>query len=155
MANIARIVNVISPLMTTKDSIIKQATWWPLWLFCRFMHGWTISTHVACGAYAGSTEPEWIRGAMDTPWLDVSATIDHDGWVNVCTINIHEEEDMEVELKGVKNDAAITDYLITGRDVHVTNMDGKEEVGIQKKELRATTSYTFPRHSLTLRRWKT
>ncbi|KAH0293373.1 family 51 glycoside hydrolase, partial [Aureobasidium melanogenum] len=30
MANIAQSVNVISPLMTSKDGILKQTTWWPL-----------------------------------------------------------------------------------------------------------------------------
>ncbi|KAG9821712.1 family 51 glycoside hydrolase, partial [Aureobasidium melanogenum] len=29
MANIAQSVNVISPLMTSKDGILKQTTWWP------------------------------------------------------------------------------------------------------------------------------
>ena len=33
MACIAQSVNVISPLMTTKDGIVKQTTWWPLSTF--------------------------------------------------------------------------------------------------------------------------
>ena len=154
MANIAQSVNVISPLMTTKDSIIKQTTWWPLWLFCRYMHGWTISCHVACGAYEGETEPEWIRGAIDTPWLDVSATIDRNGWVNVCIINIHEEEDHEVQLAGLEADTAVTVYLVTGRNIRVTNMDGHEEVYIEQRKWKSTCTYIFPKHSLTLMRWK-
>ena len=154
MANIAQSVNVISPLMATKNSIVKQTTWWPLWLFCRYMHGWTISSHVNSGSYEGATEPEWIRGVMDTPWLDVSAAIDHEGWTNACIINIHAEEDMEVELKGIEKDTAVMVYLVTGRNIHVTNMDGHEEVGIQQKEWKAAVTYTFPKHSLTLLRWK-
>ncbi|KAK3669659.1 hypothetical protein LTR78_010476 [Recurvomyces mirabilis] len=71
MANIAQSVNVISPLMTTKDGLVKQTTWWPLLLFCKYMRGWTVATHVSGGAYEGETELKWIRATVDTPWLDV------------------------------------------------------------------------------------
>ena len=55
MANIAQSVNVISPLMTTKDGIVKQTTWWPLLLFSKYMRGHTLATHVGCEMYEGET----------------------------------------------------------------------------------------------------
>lgn len=90
MANIAQSVNVISPLMTTKNGIIKQTTWWPLLLFSKYMRRMTLGIHVSCGRYEGPTEPEWIRGTVDTPWLDCSASVSDDGWVTLAVVNIHE-----------------------------------------------------------------
>jgi alpha-N-arabinofuranosidase len=88
MANIAQSVNVISPLMTTKDGIIKQTTWWPLLLFSKYMRGWTVAVNVRCGEYEGETEPKWIRGTIETPWLDVSATINEEGVVSMAVVNV-------------------------------------------------------------------
>jgi alpha-N-arabinofuranosidase len=92
MANIAQSVNVISPLMTTKDGTIKQTTWWPWFLFCKYMRGSTLSVHVQSGEYEGPTKPAWIRGSIDTPWLDVSAAISDDGVVSLVVVNIGEEK---------------------------------------------------------------
>ncbi|KAK3192060.1 hypothetical protein K4F52_001687 [Lecanicillium sp. MT-2017a] len=107
MANIAQTVNVISPLMTTKNGILKQTTWWPLLLFSKYMRGSTIACNVRCGEYQGETEPAWIRGAIETPWLDVSAALDIDGFVNLMVVNIHEARDFETELSGVRDNTTV------------------------------------------------
>ncbi|KKK22722.1 hypothetical protein P175DRAFT_0499024 [Aspergillus ochraceoroseus IBT 24754] len=152
MACIAQTVNVISPLMTTKDGIIKQTTWWPLYLFSKYMRGWTISAHVSAATYDGETSPKWVRGVKDTPWLDVSATLGEDGYVNVVVINIHEEKAFETKLDGPTGE--VTVFTVTGENPTVTNMKGKEEVGISESTWSAQGSYVFPKHSLTLLRWK-
>ncbi len=80
LTNIAQSVNAISPLMTTKDGVVLQTTWWPLWLFNMFMQEWTLSVHVNAAAYDGETSPKRLRNAaMQTPWLDVSASVDKEG----------------------------------------------------------------------------
>lgn len=154
MACIAQSVNVISPLMTTKDGIVKQTTWWPLWLFSRFMRGWTIGAHVSCGAYEGETSPAWLRGVKDTPWLDVSAALGDDGFVNVVVVNIHETRDFRTNVEGVVGAGPVTVYTVTGANVSATNMKGKQEVGVQESTWDGKGSYVFPKHSLTLLRWK-
>lgn len=152
MACIAQSVNVISPLMTTPNGITKQTTWWPLWLFSRYMRGWTIGSHVSCGTYEGETAPKWVRGAVQTPWLDVSASLGEDGFVNVAVINIHEERDLESLVEGAKGEVLV--FTVTGRDVSATNMNGTEEVAIKESTWGGKGSYVFPKHSLTLLRWK-
>lgn len=152
MACIAQTVNVISPLMTTKDGIIKQTTWWPLYLFSRYMRGWTISAHIACGVYEGETSPKWVRGVKDTPWLDVSATLGEDGYVNVAVVNIHEEKNIETKLEGPSGEVAV--FTVTGDSVAACNMNGKQEVGITESKWDGKGAYVFPKHSLTLLRWK-
>ena len=153
MACIAQSVNVLSPLMTSKEGITKQTIWWPLWLFSRFMRGWTIGAHVACSVYEGETSPKWLRGAKDTPWLDVSATLNDDGWVSVGVVNVHESKDFETTVEGVP-EAEIKVYTVNGSGVSVTNMKGKEEVGVQESVWDGKGTYTFPKHSLTMLRWK-
>ncbi|PGH15598.1 hypothetical protein AJ79_02380 [Helicocarpus griseus UAMH5409] len=154
MACIAQSVNVISPLMTTKEGIVKQTTWWPLWLFSRYMRGWTIGAHVSCGAYDGATEPKWLRAVKDTPWLDVSATIGDDGWANVIVVNVHEQRDFETKVEGVNADE-VQVFTVTGEDVTVTNMKGENKVGVVQSVWNGKGLYTFPKHSLTMMRWST
>nr|OQO26526.1 hypothetical protein B0A51_07929 [Rachicladosporium sp. CCFEE 5018] len=108
MANIAQSMDVISPLMTAKDGLIKQTTWWPLLLFSKYMRGWSVATHVSCDAYNGDSEPKWMRAACDTPWLDVSATIDDDGFASMVVVNTHLSEAREVDVSGLKVGAVVT-----------------------------------------------
>lgn len=152
MACIAQSVNVISPLMTTKEGIIRQSTWWPLYLFSRFMRGWTVAAHVACGTYDGETAPQWVRSAKVIPWLDVSATIGEDGFANVAVVNIHESMDFESMIEGLVGAAAV--FTVTAADVMATNMKGTEEVRVQESTWDGKGTYVFPKHSLTLMRWK-
>ncbi|ORY55071.1 Arabinosidase C [Pseudomassariella vexata] len=154
MANIAQSVNVISPLMTTKDGIIKQSIWWPLQLFSQFMRGWTIACHVSGGAYDGPTQPAWLQGTLGegAPWLDVSATVDDKGYVSLAVVNTNEIDDFQVELKGVGKN--VTVYKVSGEGVTSGNMDGKENVGLKEESWDGTGKFTFPKHSLTVLRWK-
>lgn len=153
MACIAQSVNVISPLMTTRSGIIKQTTWWPYELFCKYMQGHTISCHVSCGKYERSTLPDFIRGTKDTPWLDVSATLDDNGWVSLCVVNIHETEDLATSIEGCHGVVQV--FMVTGANARVNNMGAKEEVSVKESTWEAEGSYTFPKHSMTLLRWQT
>jgi len=152
MACIAQSVNVISPLMTTEEGVTKQTTWWPLYLFSRFMRGWTVGVHVCCAVYEGETAPVWLRGAMETPWLDVSAASGEDGSVNLVVVNIHDEKGIEARVEGVKGEVSV--YTVTGCDVAATNMKGCEEVSVRESTWDGVGNYLFPKHSLTLLRWK-
>ena len=152
MACIAQSVNVISPLITTKAGIIKQSIWSPYELFCKYMAGHTISCHLSCDEYEGSTKPDWIRGAKETPWLDVSATVDENGWVGLFVVNIHEEESITTHIHGCHGKVQV--FTVTGSDLRVNNMAGKEEVGIKESIWNAESAYVFPKHSMTLLRWK-
>jgi alpha-N-arabinofuranosidase len=153
MANIAQSVNVISPLMTTREGIIKQTTWWPLLLFSKYMRGHTLALNVRCAEYDGPTQPAWIRGTIETPWLDVSATASDDGYVNLAVVNIHDQKDFEVDLDGVHGDD-VQVYTVTGSSPEVTNMGGEQTVGIKESTWNGKGLFNFPRHSFTLLRWK-
>ncbi|KAI1480646.1 glycoside hydrolase family 51 protein [Daldinia eschscholtzii] len=155
MANIAQTVNVISPLMTNERGVVRQATWWPLLLFSKYMRGWTVATHVRSGAYDGETTPAWLQGKLGetgAPWLDVSAALGDDGYVNLAVVNISETEDFAVELKGVGTDVAV--YTVSGSQVSSTNKEGKEEVSLSDGKWDGQGKYKFAKHTFTLLRWK-
>lgn len=152
MACIAQSVNVISPLMTTESGIIKQSIWAPYELFCKYMEGHTISCHLSCNTYGGSTKPDWIRGTKETPWLDISATIDERGWIGLSVVNIHEQEDMSTDIQGCHGKVQV--FTVTGTSLRVNNMEGREEVGITESTWNAEGPFLFPKHSMTLLRWK-
>lgn len=155
MANIAQSVNVISPLMTTPNGLIKQTTWWPYLLFCKYMRGTTIATHVSSDAYEGETEPAWMQAACDLPLLDVSAVVSDDGMVSMVVVNMHLTEATEVELSGVTaGPGAVQVYSVTSEKWDVTNMAGKQEVGIEESSWDGSGKYKFPAFSITMMRWK-
>lgn len=163
MACIAQSVNVISPLMTTPDGLVRQSIWWPYELFCRYMKGHTVAVHLACDAYDGPTKPQWVRAVKDTPWLDVSATVDDDeGWVSMCVVNIHGERDFKTSLGGISVSSSqaktkVQVYTVTGKDLKATNMGGKEEVDLTESEWEPEKDdmvFTFPNSSITMLRWK-
>ncbi|KAF2787835.1 glycoside hydrolase family 51 protein, partial [Melanomma pulvis-pyrius CBS 109.77] len=153
MANIAQSVNVISPLMTTPTGVVRQTTWWPLLLFSRFMRGHSVALSVRAPEYLGRTNPAWIRGTIETPFLDASAALGEDGWVTLAVVNVHEERDFEVELKGVK-EGKVDVYTVTGESAAVVNTEGEEKVGIKESSWDGVGKYTFGKSSLTLLRWK-
>lgn len=152
MANIAQSINVISPLMTTKDGLVKQTTWFPLLLFSKYMRGWTVGTHVSCSAYEGETEPKWIRNTIDTPWLDVSATVS-DGWVSLAVVNLHMKQSFHVDLTGVGSDK-VQVYTITADSWEAVNTAEKESVSIAETSWDENSKFTFPNMSVSMLRWK-
>lgn len=158
MANIAQSVNVISPLMTTKNGLVKQTTWWPLLLFCKYMRGWTVATHVSCSSYSGETEPSWMRGSVDTPWLDVSATVDDSSWVSMVVVNIHPTETFSTSVEGLEGcDDGMEKYTVTADSWDAVNTSEKEMVSLKEEKLVAKPAkrmLEFPSKSVTMLRWQ-
>lgn len=154
MCNIAQTVNVISPLMTSKDGIRKQTTWWPLWLFSKYMRGHTLGIHLSCGLWDGETTPGWIRGVQETPWLDASATLGDDGFLNLAVVNISADEDVNVTLKGIMS-GNVQVFTVDGDGEDVLLEKDSKRVGIKESNWNAKDgTFSFSKHSLTLLRWK-
>lgn len=106
------------------------------------------------GAYEGRTRPEWIASTCDTPWLDVSAALGDDGFVNLAVVNISEEKALETDLKGVEGGVQVFNVGGESAGVRVANAEGVQKVGIVESRWNGKGSYTFPAHSFTLLRWK-
>ncbi|KAM5341265.1 hypothetical protein ACJ41O_015374 [Fusarium nematophilum] len=154
MANIAQSVNVISPLMTSKAGLVKQTTWWPLLLFSKYMRGHTLVVHLQCSEYKGPTKRKWIRGKIETPWLDVSASINDEGIVSLVVVNISETRSFATKLEGIPGGTVVEVYTVTGPSVESVNTAEKQTVGIEETKWVAESVYQFPTASVTMLRWK-
>lgn len=118
------------------------------------MRGWTVAAHVTCGSYTGETAPTWLQGVLEdgAPWLDVSAVLDESEFVNVAVVNISAEKDFETTVKGVSDKVEV--HSVTGSGVEAVNVAGKEEVDVKQTEWDGKGAFVFPKHSMTLLRWK-
>ncbi|KAF2635470.1 glycoside hydrolase [Massarina eburnea CBS 473.64] len=152
MANIAQSVNVISPLMTSKDGVMKQTTWWPLLLFSKYMRGQSVAVNVRAEEYLGRTNPGWIRGTIETPFLESCAAV-QDGWVNLAVTNVSEEKDYVVPIDGLK-EGKVDVFTVGGENVSVVNTEAEQKVGIKEGTWDGKGPYRFEKHSFTLLRWK-
>lgn len=91
-----------------------------------------------------------LRGCR-APWLDVSATVDDSGYVNLIVVNIGETESFDVELKGVGSD--VTLYEVLGENVSSANAAGEENVSLVERKWDGQGKFTFPKHSITMLSW--
>lgn len=153
MTNIAQSVNVISPLMTSKDGLVKQTIWWPLLLFSKYMRGHTIALNVRAPEYTGRTNPNWIRGTIETPLLDCSAALGDDGYINLAVTNVSEDRDFDVSLEGLQAEN-VEVHTVSGDNVQVVNTAEEQKVGIKESNWDGKGAYKFGKHSFTLLRWK-
>jgi len=153
MATIAQSVNVIAPLMTTERGIVKQTTYWPLFLFSKYMRGKSLATHVSSAAYEGKTFPAWLASTMDLPLLDVSAALSEDGWMNLAVVNISEKEAMSTTLPKIAGPVQV--FVVGGKGNHIrdNNQEGAESVAIRESCWEGHGKFTFEEHSFTLLRW--
>jgi alpha-N-arabinofuranosidase len=69
IACLAQIVNTISPILTTRDALLKQTTYYPFELFSRYARGVSLDAVVTGPRYE-------TKRFGDVPMLDASATFD-------------------------------------------------------------------------------
>ena len=69
IACIAQIVNVIAPILTTRDNLLKQTTFYPLLMFSQMASGHSLDLLVEAPRYE-------TKQFGDMPLLDVSASYD-------------------------------------------------------------------------------
>jgi alpha-N-arabinofuranosidase len=92
IACLAQVVNVISPILTTRDSLLKHSTYYPLLLFSKLAAGAALDVNVEAPTY-----PTKRFGEM--PLLDVSASYDEGNQSNaIFMVNRSQTESLPVEL---------------------------------------------------------
>lgn len=92
MACIAQIANVIAPILTTREALVKQTIFYPFMLFSRFASGLSLAAAVSTPSYATAQYG-------DVPVLDVSATFDPERQAGaVFLVNRHESEPLHTEV---------------------------------------------------------
>ena len=94
-------------------------------------------------------------GTIETPWLDVSASIDPDGWATLAVTNIRDGGEITANIDGIKSGTTVEVYTVTGEHINVVNTSETQEVDVQSRTIQEWKGeYEFPGASLTMLRWK-
>lgn len=150
MANLAQIVNVIAPVLTRPDGLVRQTIYYPFELYSRtcgsvaldvFWQGETFSA----GDYSG------LRV------LDVAATLDEPRKsLSLYVVNRSETEAMEtaITLDTARFSGPVQGFVVNGPDIKAENtFDRPHQVGVSSVSVNAERrefSYTFEPHSITV-----
>ncbi len=163
MANLAQMVNVIAPIITSKDGLLLQTIYHPLRLYAGFMQGTALDCYVESEVYDLKPEAEtsrWPHRVADLgPFklLDVAATCDVSaGRITLAVVNRDPERAHATTIQLADLAIASVDaYEVNGAGPNVINsFEQPQAVTVQeKKEISAgasTFEYRFPPHSVTI-----
>ncbi len=117
IACLAQIVNVIAPILTTTDSLVKQTIFYPFMFFSRYARGNALDVFTQ----APMTETKQYGGV---PSLDVSASHDPatgQGAVFIVNRSLTESIPVDVVWQTGKPSAVEAVYQICGTDVKAAN----------------------------------
>jgi alpha-N-arabinofuranosidase len=149
MANLAQMVNVLAPMLTSKTGLVLQPTYFPMKLYSQ-----------ECGAnylQAQVTSPTFSsKSFADVPYLDISVTAD-DGKksFSLAVVNRHEAQvaDTSVKIGGAKLSREVNVFEISGPPDTENTFADPHKIDIQQKRTTIAGenfNYQFPPHSVTL-----
>lgn len=159
MCNLAQCVNVIAPVMTTKEGLFLQTIYQPLRLFSHHMRGKALDVHVTGPAYNGDfgTKTEglnWVKGVQpDVSLLDTSSAV-QDGTVSISVTNISLDDDITatIHLEGdyEKDYKRFTLYHDNVRAKNDMSHPDEVKLSASTKEVPSDFNFTFKKHSWTM-----
>lgn len=117
IACLAQIVNVIAPILTTRDAMLKQSIYYPLMLFSRLANGIALDVAVSAPMYE-------TKQFGDMPLLDVSASYNEEtGAHAVFIVNRSQTESTPVDLhwQYLKPSSIKAAYQVAGTDPKSAN----------------------------------
>lgn len=117
IACLAQIVNVISPITTTRDGLLKQTTYYPIMLFSRMASGSALDVAVKAPLIE-------TRKFGAVPVLDVASSYDLETGTNALFIvNRNQTDSVTVDLcwQALTPTSVTSAYQITGTDPKAVN----------------------------------
>lgn len=116
IACIAQIVNVIAPILTRRDGMLIQSTYFPFVLMAENARGNSLRTALDCPVYKAGERGE-------TPTLDVSASLAEDGSLSVFVVNrsLTDAARLDIRLADVKATAVSGVDVLAGTDPKAAN----------------------------------
>jgi len=154
MANLAQMVNVIAPIMTNKQGLFLQPTYFPLVEFGKQRGNTALDVFVSAPTYRIQTRPP-LR------YLDVSATFDaknHQVYLNV--LNRSKDKDIATRIDNQEGalESEVGVWEMNHPDLKATHTFGDDKKvrpvtrNVSAKIQNNGFNYTFPAHSLTILR---
>lgn len=148
MANMAQIVNVIAPMITTKDGLYYQTIFYPLALFAANCRGTSLDVFTDCGTF--NTDKY-----KDQPYLDVSSAYDKDSKeliINVVNRNKDQSVMTDILSQSGQFSGKARIHEVNGIDIKDINDLTNQKVRTISRELAASgnkLTVAFPAHSFT------
>uniref|UniRef100_Q02D67 non-reducing end alpha-L-arabinofuranosidase n=1 Tax=Solibacter usitatus (strain Ellin6076) TaxID=234267 RepID=Q02D67_SOLUE len=155
MANLAQMVNVIAPMMTNKQGLFLQPTYFPVAEYSKQRGNIALNTFVSA--------PTYKVGPSELPYLDVSTTYNPGSrtlFVNV--LNRSKSQDIATRVESQEGALAKSGevWQMNNADLKATHTFGDDKKVVPTvKPLTAQVernglTYTFPAHSLTILKLK-
>jgi len=148
LANLAQLVNVIAPIMTTPTGILRDAIFYPLELYATRSGTVALEPVLECPRFD-------TRHFADQPYLDVSVTYDEaKRRASLGVVNRRKEGDVvaSLELAGARAKPGGHAFVITGASPDTQNtFEDPHAVTTQEVKFDGAGSrfdYRFPRHSV-------
>ena len=149
MANLAQMVNVLAPMLTSKTGLVLQPTYFPMKLYSRECGSSYLPAQVTSPTFSS-------KSFAEVPYLDVSATADEGKtFLALVVVNRHESQSAatSVKIAGAKlsRDAAV--FEINGPPDAENTFADPHKIGMQQKRTTIageSFNYEFPPHSITL-----
>jgi alpha-N-arabinofuranosidase len=123
---LAQILNVIAPLMTSKDAVLRQSIYFPYAWGLKYAHGQVLDLLVESETY--STRPERPRPGLtrgdDVPFLDVVATVDAQrGQAALFILNrdLDAKRQLNIEWSGRAPARVLACQTLTGSELKAAN----------------------------------
>ncbi len=154
MANLAQMVNVIAPIMTNKQGLFLQTTYFPLVEFGKQRGNTALDVWSSGPTYSIDKRPA-------LPYLDVSSTYDaKNGAIFLNVLNRNKDHDIAAR---IENEAGHLDSSMSIWEMNHADLKATHTFGDDKKVRPVTRTanatldrdgftYTFPAHSLTILR---
>lgn len=151
IANLAQMVNVIAPIMTNKDGLFLQPTYFPILEYGKQRGNVSLQAWISSPTYTLNRQP--------LPYLDVSATYNaKDRSVFVNVLNRSKSQDLETR---IENEEGVLSSKAQIWQMDYPDLKATHTFGDDKKVIPATHdstlkiekdgfAYKFPAHSLTI-----
>jgi alpha-L-arabinofuranosidase len=126
VACLAQLVNVIAPLVTNDQGVLRQSTYYPYAWALRYARGRTLDLRVASETYpiaAAGLQADFARTG-DVPFIDVVATLDEparQAAVLVLNRDLTDERELNVEWDDVVPKRVLACETLTGPDLKAFN----------------------------------
>jgi alpha-N-arabinofuranosidase len=123
---LAQIVNVIAPLVTSPDQVLRQSTYYPYAWALKYAHGRVLDLLVESETYPikrGNLRADFARDDA-VPYLDVVATMDsRNGEISLFMLNrdLESERELVVEWRDPTPTKVLACQTLTGSDLKAYN----------------------------------
>jgi alpha-N-arabinofuranosidase len=123
---LAQLVNVIAPIVTSDQGLLRQSTWYPYAWALRHARGRLLDLRVESETYpikADGLQSDYARNA-DVPFLDVVATVDegrNEAAVLILNRDLDGERELTLEWDGIVPARVLACETLTGPDLKAFN----------------------------------